>query len=113
MNIENERKEFLRKELREYEKATQMTEDERKAVREWVKSGHSVHENSSMACHDGGYPLDFLDVYRDEEYIRKATIGMTPKETKQFADAYYGWDCEEPHEPEGTSLEEQLIALGY
>ena len=61
MKIEKDRKNFLRRELREYEKITPMTEEEREALHEWVHSGRSVHDNGSYACYEGGRPLDFLD----------------------------------------------------
>lgn len=98
MNIEQERQKYLEKELKEYIRITQMTPDERKAVTEWVRMGNSVHENGSLACYEGGRPLDFLDVYRDEEAIRKATAGMSPEDTRRYAMNYYGWDPDEPED---------------
>ena len=55
---------FLQLELEEYEVITPMTEQERAALRDWVASGRSVHENGWYACWDGGIPMDFLDAYR-------------------------------------------------
>ena len=69
-----------------------MTKKEQRAVREWVKDGHSVYENSSSAWYDGGIPIEFLTIYRDEEYIRTHTKGMSPEEARRFAMNYYGWD---------------------
>ena len=66
MKISKEKRQFLKKELKEYEKITPMTEDERKVLHEWVADGNSVHENGAMACYEGGRPMDFLDVYREE-----------------------------------------------
>lgn len=58
--------------------------------------------------------LNYLQEYRDEEYIRQATKEMDSEDTSKFALAYYGWDDEEPErEPNEPSLEEQLKALGY
>lgn len=113
MNIEKERKSYLRKELKEYEKATPMTDEERQAVREWVRAGNSVHENDMMACYEGGCPMDYLDVYRDITYIGQATKGMSNEDARKFALAYYGWADEPEHTQDEISLEEQLIALGY
>ena len=31
-------------------------------------------------------------MYRDDEYIRQQTKGMSPEETRRFALAYYGWN---------------------
>lgn len=100
MNIKQERQRYLEKELKEYIKITPMTPAECKAVKEWVRQGNSVHENGSMTCYEGGQLLDFLDVYRDEEIIRKATSGMSPEDTRRYAMNYYGWD---PDEPEDTA----------
>ena len=47
MKISKEKRQFLKKELREYEKTTPMTEEERKVLHEWVARGYSVHENGS------------------------------------------------------------------
>ena len=90
MKISKEKKQFLKKELREYEKITPMTEDERKALHEWVAAGNSVHENGSMALYEGGRPMDFLDVYREEEDIRRATKGMTYEEETRYLLREYG-----------------------
>ena len=98
MRMDKERREFLKKELKEYEEITPMTKPERKALHEWVDAGYSVHENSACAVYEGGIPLDFLTVYRDEEEIRRATVGMSSEEARKYALAYYGWDEPEPKE---------------
>ena len=72
MKTDKERRRFLKQELKEYEKATSMTDEERNALREWVRDGNSVHEKAAMAVYEGGRPIDFLDVYREEEEIRRA-----------------------------------------
>ncbi len=89
---------FLEEQYKEYFKNTPMTKKEQRAVREWVKDGHSVYENSSGAWYDGGVPIEFLTIYRDEEYIRTHTKGMSPEETRRFAMNYYGWDDAEQNE---------------
>ena len=69
-----------------------MTKKEQRAVREWVKAGNSVYDNPAGAWLDGGVRMEYLDIYRDDEYIRQHTKEMTPEETRKFALAYYGWD---------------------
>lgn len=101
--INKEVQEILEKQYKEYIKSTPMTKKERRALREWVKSGHSVYENSCGAWYDGQVPVEFLDVYRDEEYIRTKTKGMSPEETRRFAMAYYGWDDDQPN---STAIDE-------
>ncbi len=93
------RQEFLVQQYKEYIKVTPMTKKEQRALREWVKNGNSVYENPSEAWNDGQIPVEFLTVYRDEEYIRQHTKGMDPEGVRRFALAYYGWD-DEPIERE-------------
>ena len=88
------RQEFLEKQYKEYIKITHMRKKEQRTLREWVKDGNSVYENPSEAWSDGQVPVEFLTVYRDEEYIRQHTKGMDSEETRRFALAYYGWDDE-------------------
>jgi len=93
--ISPELQELLTTQLKEYIKTTPMTKKELRAVREWVKNGHSVYENMSGAFYDGQVPVEFLTEWRDDEYIRKHTKGMTPEEVRRFALSYYGWDDED------------------
>ena len=65
--ISEELKEYLEEEYKEYIKHTPMGKKEQRAVREWVKAGNSVYENSSGSWYDGDVPIPFLDVYRDKE----------------------------------------------
>lgn len=65
MKINKEKRQFLKQELREYEKVTPMTGEEREALHEWVAAGNSVHENGSMVSYEGGRSVDFLEVYRE------------------------------------------------
>ena len=98
---EKEYQDMLDEELKEYLKVTKMTTKERKALCEWVAAGHSVHENNAMAVCGGGFPIDFLDIYREEEEIRQATRGMSPEDARRYAMGYYGWSDEpKDHEPE-------------
>lgn len=101
MTIEQEYQNALNEELKEYLKETKMTVRERKALQEWVAAGHSVHENNAMAVSDGGYPIDFLDIYREEEDLRQATKGMSPEDARKYMMDYYGY-IDEPrdHDPE-------------
>lgn len=99
------RREFLENEYKEYIKITPMTKKEQHALREWVKDGNSVYENSQMAWQDGMVPVEFLTIYRDEEYIRQHTKGMSPEDARHFAMAYYGWNNEnELYDPSTDGL---------
>ena len=79
MDILKERQQFLVQELEEYEAITPMTDDEREALHWWVDKGHSVHENWSLACYEGGATIDFLDVYREEKEEQAMHDAMTGK----------------------------------
>ena len=92
VDLPDDMKEYLENQYKEYLKKRTMTKKEQRAVREWVKAGNSVYDNPAGAWLDGGVRMEFLDVYRDDEYIRQHTKGMSPEETKKFALAYYGWD---------------------
>ena len=81
---------FLKSELKEYEQNTPMTEDERKALRKWVKNGNSVHENMSLAFDEHGKPLDFLEVYRRDVEIASILASMTEEEGDKYLLENYG-----------------------
>lgn len=56
-----------------------------------------MYENIAAAWYDGQAPVEFLTVYREEEYIRQNAQGMNPEEARKFALNYYGWDEEDPN----------------
>lgn len=95
-HLSPEVKEVLTTQYKEHIKKTSMTQKEMRALREWVKDGHSVYENPDGAWADGQVPIEFLRVYRDDEDIRQYRKGMNPEETRKFAMDYYGWSDDEP-----------------
>lgn len=103
-HVPKEHRELLEKQYKEYLKSTPMTKKEQRALREWVKDGHSVFENSCGAWADGGVPIEFLTVFRDDEYIRQHTKGMSPEESRKFALHYYGWDDDYPEAEQNAAL---------
>ena len=94
-HLSSEIEELLTTQYKKYIKETPMTKKEMRALREWVKDGNSVYENPCGAWADGQVPVEFLSIYRDEEYIRQKTKGMSPEESRKFALDYYGWDDNE------------------
>jgi len=110
MKINKEKKRFLKQELREYEKVTPMTREEREALHEWVAAGNSVHENGSMASYEGGRPMDFLDVYREEETIRRALDSMSYEEGSRYLLKEYGIDRDGVMTPKPPTYEELKMA---
>lgn len=93
-NIE-ERTIFLLEELRRYEEITDMTDEERTALHEWVSKGNSVHENGSMGCLENGEPADFLEDYRYQEEIRKRLELLAPSERETYIARLYGMNTVE------------------
>lgn len=92
VDIDPDIKEYLENQYKKYIQSTSMTRKEMTALRNWVKDGHSVYDNPDGAWLDGMCRMEFLDVYRDNEYIKEHTKGMSPEETRKFAMAYYGWN---------------------
>ena len=114
MKIKNRKQERLEQELRVYEQNISMTGKERKALREWVGSGHSVYENpgSRYLCDFGSQRLEFLDVYRQDREIEKELGGKTQKEKESWLKAYMGYD--EPTQevsPTPAQLKEHIRKL--
>jgi len=65
-------KKELRKELKDYERtATDLTDEERKDLREWVTGGNSVYYNPYEMCDDNGRHLDYIEAVRTAEYLRE------------------------------------------
>lgn len=106
MKISKEKRRFLKQELKEYEKTVSMTGEERAALHEWVAAGNSVHENGSMASYEGGRPMDFLDVYREEEEIRRALASMSYEEGSNYLLEEYGIDRDGVMTPKPPAYEE-------
>ena len=93
-------------ELEKYEQETPMTPYEKRALRRWVASGHSVMETppSRYACIHCCYPPpSFLDVYREDKQLDAATRGMTKSEKASYLKEYVG--CPEESEEERAQRE--------
>lgn len=94
-------------ELEKYEQETPMTPYEKRVLRRWVASGHSVMETppSRYACiHCCDPSPSFLDVYREDKQLDAATKGMTKAEKISYLKAYAGFP--EESEEERTRREE-------
>lgn len=89
---------FRRWELKQYLEFNPMTDEEREALEEWVKSGHGVHENAELCCYVDGGQMDFLDVYRKEKEVRETLASMTEEEGRQYLRETHGIDLDAaPH----------------
>lgn len=99
-------------ELEKYERETPMTPYERRALRKWVASGHSVMETppSRYPCLHCCYPPpSFLDVYREDRQLDAAMKGMTKAEKEAYIKDYMGLD--EKREEELRRNEEKELLL--
>ena len=85
--------------LEEYELRVPMTPAEKRALRKWVASGHSVGESpgSKYICDIG---MDFLDVYRADHEIAAAIRGKTKAEKIAYIKEYTGYVAPTPEELE-------------
>ncbi len=82
-------------EYRDYIEKIPLTAYERRKLREWVKSGHSVHEpcESRYLCLAGYEPCpDFIDVMRMDAQIRNDLKGKSRLERKIYLMNYCGFD---------------------
>lgn len=98
-------------ELEKYEERTPMTPAEKRALRRWAASGHSVREAppSKYPCLQCAYPPpDFLDAYRAEREIDRATKGMDEEEALSWLKENYGPAPEDPEEKERHLENERL-----
>lgn len=101
---------FNAMELEKFEDETPMTPYERRALRKWVASGHSVMEAppSRYACVHCCYPPPtFLDVYREDKQLDAALKGMTRAEKISYLKEYIG--CVEETEDERRRREENKL----
>ena len=74
VDLPDDMKEYLENQYKEYLKKRTMTKKEQRAVREWVKAGNSVYDNPAGAWLDGGVRMEYLDIYRDDEYIPRGCL---------------------------------------
>ena len=96
---EDEIRSFNARALEDYELRVPMTPAEKRALRKWVASGHSVSESpgSKYICDLG---MDFLDVYRADHEIAAAIRGKTKAEKIAYIKEYAGYVDPTPEELE-------------
>ncbi len=88
-------------ELEKYEAETSMTPYEKRALRRWVVSGHSVREAppSKYGCIYPSHPApDFLKVYRTDRELDVATKGMSDEQRIAYLKDYIGYTDETEEE---------------
>lgn len=98
-------------ELENYEETVPMTAYEKRALRRWVASGHSVSETPPSkypcACCRNP-PLSFLEVYRMEKELDAALKGLTGEEQLAYLKEYAGGECETREERKKRLENEEL-----
>lgn len=102
---------FNAMELERFEMETPMTPYEKRAVRRWVLSGHSVMDappSKYPYIHSHYPPPCFLDVYRTDKELDAAMKGMTRKEKRAYLMEYVGFQ-DEPEEQRRQREENQRI----
>ena len=91
-DLEKERRAFLKKELKEYEKSIiDITPDEQRELREWVKKGRSCYDNPWYISTENGWPVDYIEASRTFNDIL-----MNPDEyfSEETADCDSGGDSD-------------------
>lgn len=63
-NVPQENREFLKEQLKKYEKEMAMTSDERKELHKWVAKGRSPYDNGDYICGENGWTMDFISAMR-------------------------------------------------
>jgi hypothetical protein len=59
-----ENRELLTAQLKQYEKETKMTSEERRELHKWVASGRSPYDNGDYIYGENGWPVDFVSALR-------------------------------------------------
>ena len=93
-------------ELERYEQETPMTPYEKRALRRWVASGHSVMEPppSRYACvYCKTPPPGFLEVYRTDRELDAATKGMSKGEKTRYLQEYAGFSVKPDEKRRGEN----------
>lgn len=96
---EDEKQEYRWEQYNNYIRTYRTTPKERKLLRRWVASGHSVYETpgSRYIC-DQYPPQDYLDAYRQDQKIKAALEGKSVEEAELYLKEYMGYETERPEE---------------
>lgn len=78
-NVTGETREFLMQQLKEYERETEMTKEERRLLHQWVASGRSPYDNGDYIYGAGG-PIDFISALRTAQELQNWFESLTEKE---------------------------------
>lgn len=76
-NVSMEKREYLTKELKDYEKKTEMSSEECYELHKWVSAGNSIHNNPDYIYGEDGYPMDFVEAYRADKALCEEMAAMS------------------------------------
>lgn len=79
--VPRETREFLTKQLKEYEQTTRMNKEERRLLHEWVSAGHSPYENGDCIYGAGG-PVDFISALHTVQEMNGLRVFQTKKKRR-------------------------------
>ena len=91
----NEIQQLNMRELADYEEKVPMTPAEKRILRKWVASGHSVKEHPAsryVSLYGAWPPPDFLTVYRMDKEIQRGLKGKTKAEQVSYLKRYTGYE---------------------
>jgi len=102
--MEQEKTALHWEEYKEYIENNKMSSYERKLLRDWVRSGHSVYETVDSRYLPGPSepPMDYLDAYRLDKELRDQMKGMTRSEKTAYLKAWLNWNDELDGQAETT-----------
>ena len=85
---------ILWEEFREYTANNHMSSYERRLLRNWVRSGHSVYDTVESRYLPGpAYPpMDYLTAYRLDRDLSEDMKGMTIAEKNSYLKSYIGYE---------------------
>lgn len=87
-NVKRETREFLMQELKEYERETEMTKEERRLLHQWVASGRSPYDNGDYIYGAGG-PLDFISALRTAQELQDWFDSLSEEEKQAEINGEY------------------------
>jgi hypothetical protein len=83
-NVSIEKREYLEKELKNYERKTTLTTEERLELHKWVTAGNSVHSNPDNIYGEDGSPMDFIEAWYADIAMCEAMAAMSKEELAEF-----------------------------